>query len=225
MGEGEGLLTARKWIYAIGALAAIAVAAPTVPMALVILNPNSASPGQLPDGWQLKVNRGSPDLTVIGEGSSRVLRFKSRKSSFGLERGVDVDVNQYPLLAWSWKVSELPAGGDFRHYSTDDQAAQVMVAFSDHRILSYIWDTSAPKGDWQSASSVPLLHIFALVCHSGSAEMNQWLPETHNLTQDFQRAYQRDPSHVKGIRLQINSQHTGTSAESYFGDISFRAAQ
>jgi hypothetical protein len=55
--------------------------------------------------------------------------------------------------------------------------------------------------------------------------MNQWLPETHNLTRDFQRAYQRDPSHVKGIRLQINSQHTGSSAESYFGEVSFRAAQ
>ena len=28
---------------------------------------------------------------------------------------------------------------------------------------------------------------------------------------------------VKGIRLQINSQHTGTSAESYFGEVSFRS--
>ena len=52
-----------------------------------------------------------------------------------------------PLLAWNWKVSELPAGGDFRHPLTDDQAAQVLVAFTDHRILTYIWDTSAPQGD------------------------------------------------------------------------------
>jgi hypothetical protein len=194
-------------------------------MALVILNPMSATPGRLPDGWDLKVHHGSPDLTVIGEGNSRVLRFKSRNSSFGIERGVDVDVSQYPLLTWSWKVSELPAGGDFRHFSTDDQAAQVMVAFTDHHILTYIWDSSAPKGDFQSASPVPLLHIFALVCRSGAAELNQWLPETHNLAQDFQKAYQRGPSRVKGIRLQINSQHTGSSAESYFGDVSFRVAQ
>jgi hypothetical protein len=209
----------------VGALAAISVAAPTAPMALVILNPTSASPGRLPDGWQVKVNRGTADLTVIGEGNGRVLRFKSRKSSFGLERGVDIDVSQYPLLTWNWKVSELPAGGDFRHFSTDDQAAQVLVAFTDRHILSYIWDSSAPKGDFKSASDVPFLHIFALVCHSGAAELNQWLPETHNLAQDFQKAYQREPSRVKGIRLQINTQHTGTSAESYFGDISFRAAQ
>jgi hypothetical protein len=222
---GGGLLKSRNWVGIMGALAVIGVAAATVPMALVVLNPTSAGPGRLPEGWQLKVHRGSPDLAVIGEGNSRVLRFKSHKSSFGIERGVDVDVNQYPLLTWNWKVSALPAGGDFRRYSTDDQAAQVLVAFDDHRILSYIWDSSAPKGDWQSASSFPLLHIFALVCHSGAAELNQWLAETHNVAADFQKAYQRGPSRVKGIRLQINSQHTGSSAESYFGDVSFRAAQ
>jgi len=204
---------------------AICGAAVCAPMALVVLSPTSAPPGRLPEGWQLKVNHGAPDLTVIGERAERVLRFKSRKSSFALERGVDVDVTQYPLLAWRWKVSELPAGGDFRRPATDDQAAQVLVAFADRRVLTYIWDSSAPKGSWQSASSVPLLHIFALVCRSGREELNQWLPETHNLAQDYQKAFERPPARVKGIRLQINTQHTGTSAESYFGDISFRAAQ
>jgi len=119
----------------------------------------------------------------------------------------------------------LPPGGDFRRSATDDQAAQVMVAFSDRRILSYIWDSSAPKGYRQSASSLPFMHIFALVCRSGREELNQWLPESHNLAQDYQTAFGRPPARVKGIRLQINSQHTGSSAESYFGDISFRSAQ
>jgi hypothetical protein len=194
-------------------------------MAMVILNATSAKPGRLPDGWQLRVNRGAPDITLIGEPSGRVLRFKSNKSSFALERGVDVDVTQFPLLAWTWKVSEVPAGGDFRRSATDDQAAQVLVAFADRRILTYIWDSSAPKGVWQSASSIPLVHIFALVCHSGREELNQWLPETHNLVEDYRKVYGRPPVRVKGIRLQINSQHTGSSAESYFGDISFRSAQ
>jgi hypothetical protein len=194
-------------------------------MALVILNATAAMPGRLPEGWQLKVNRGTPDITLIGESSGRVLRFKSRKSSFALERGVDVDVNQFPLLTWTWKVSELPAGGDFRRASSDDQAAQVLVAFADRRILTYIWDSSAPKGASQSASSIPLVHIFAVVCRSGREELNQWLPEAHDLAQDYRRAFDRPPARVKGIRLQINSQHTGSSAESYFGDISFRSAQ
>jgi hypothetical protein len=214
----------RKFLW-VAACAAIGVCAASTPMALVILNATSAAPGHLPEGWQLKVNRGTPDITLIGEPSGRVLRFKSRKSSFALERGVDIDISQFPVLTWTWKVSELPAGGDFRRSATDDQAAQVLVAFSDRRILSYIWDSSAPKGWRQSASSLPLMHIVAFVCRSGRDELNQWLPEAHNLAQDYQTAFGRPPARVKGIRLQINSQHTGSSAESYFGDISFRSAQ
>ena len=216
----------RNRIFLWGAVcAAIGACAASAPMAMVILNATSAQPGHLPDGWQLKVNRGTPDITLIGEPSGRVLRFKSNKSSFALERGVDVDITQFPLLAWTWKVSEVPAGGDFRRSATDDQAAQVLVAFADRRILTYIWDSSAPKGVWQSASSIPLVRIFALVCRSGREELNQWLQETHNLGEDYRKAYGRPPVRVKGIRLQINSQHTGSSAESYFGDISFRSAQ
>jgi hypothetical protein len=209
---------------AAGVAAVVALTA-TAPMALVVLNAATAPPGRLPDGWQIKVNRGAPDIAYIGEGNSRVLRFKSRKSSFALERGVDIDLAQYPLLTWSWKVTELPAGGDVRRPATDDQAAQVLVAFADRHILTYIWDSSAPKGSLQNASHVPLIHIFALVCRSGPGELNRWLPETHNVAQDYQKAFQLAPARVKGIRLQINSQHTGSSAESYFGDISFRAAQ
>jgi hypothetical protein len=206
-------------------VAALVALAAGAPMALVVLNATTAPPGRLPDGWQVKVNRGAPDIAYIGEGNNRVLRFKSSKSSFALERGVDIDLAQYPLLTWSWKVSELPTGGDFRRPSTDDQAAQVLVAFADRHVLTYIWDTSAPKGSWQSASHVPLIHIFALVCRSGQEELNRWLAETHNVAQDYQKAFEMAPARVKGIRLQINTQHTGSSAESYFGDISFRAAQ
>ena len=35
-------------------------------------------------------------------------------------------------------------------------------------MLTYIWDTNAPKGVMQSASSIPLVHIFAMVCQSGA---------------------------------------------------------
>src|SRR5438552_18912707 len=103
---------ARRWTIICVATAALAAA--SAPLAMVILDTTSAPPGHLPDGWQLKVNRGTPDLQVIGEASSRVLRLKSRKSSFALERGVDVDTSQFPYLHWNWKVTELPSGGDFR---------------------------------------------------------------------------------------------------------------
>jgi hypothetical protein len=196
--------------------------ASTAQMAFVVLNTLNWQPGRLPDGWQVKVNRGTPEIATVKEGNDNYLDLKSHNSSYGLERAVDVDPHEAPYLTWKWKAKALPAGGDFRHVRTDDQAAQVLVAFGDKRILSYIWDSNAPRGTMESASSIPLLHIYAIVCRSGSADLNRWIEESRNLANDYERAFGRSAPRVKGIRLQINTQHTGTSAESCFGEVAFR---
>jgi hypothetical protein len=192
-------------------------------ISMMLLNIPSPPAGKLPDGWAVKVNHGTPEIATGAGPEGTFLQLRSHKSSFSLERGVDVDVEKYPYLSWRWKVAELPRGGDFRRPATDDQAAQVLVAFQDRRVLTYIWDTTAPKGTMLNASSIPLVHIFAVVCRSGPEELNRWLSEARNLAQDYERAYGRRTPHVKGIRLQINSQHTGTSAESQFAEVTFRS--
>jgi hypothetical protein len=195
----------------------------TAPLALVVLNTAAWGVARLPSDWQVKVNHGKPDFSICTEGDASCLHLRSARASFALERGVDVDPVQLPYLTWHWKVTQLPAGGDFRHASTDDQAAQVLVAFDDHRILSYVWDTTAPKGAEQRSGSIPLIHVFAVVCESGSGDANRWIAESRNVAADYQRAYGKSAPHVKGLRLQINSQHTGTVAESYFGEVAFRS--
>jgi len=169
------------------------------------------------------MNHGKPDISVCAETES-CLHLKSVKSSFALQHPVDVNPAEMPYLTWQWKVSQLPGGGDFRRAAADDQAAQVLVAFADKKILSYIWDSSAPKGMMQNASNIPLVHIFAVVCQSGAAEVNKWIAESRNVAADYQRAYGKPAPRVQGLRLQINSQHTGTTAESYFGEFAFRSA-
>lgn len=192
-------------------------------MALIALDTASLTSGRLPVDWQIKVTHGKPDVAACADAAGPCLHLKSVKSSFALERSVDVDPSQMPYLGWRWKVAELPRGGDFRHALTDDQAAQVMVAFSDRKVVSYIWDSTAPKGDEESAGFIPMVHVFDVVCESGAAGLNQWVSENRNLEADYQHAYGKPAPHVKGLRLQINSQHTGTTAESYFGEVAFRA--
>ena len=81
--------------------------------------------------------------------------------------------------------------GDFRHFWSDDQAAQVLVAFDDRHILTYIWDTTAPQGTMENASSPPLVHIYAIVCRSGMAEANRWIAESHNVAADYLKAFRK----------------------------------
>ncbi len=208
-------------LCAAGACASLVLAAQ---LSVIVLNTQSwRTGGNVPDGWQVKVNRGTPDVSAAQDADGNYLHLKSQGSSFAVERSVDVDPGQMPYLSWRWKVTRLPDGGDFRRVSTDDQAAQVLVAFNDRRVLTYLWDTSAPKGTMRAASSIPLVHIYAIVCRSGPAEMNQWVVENRNFAADYEKAFGRQAPRVKGIRLQINSQHTQSSAESYFGDVVFRS--
>ena len=106
--------------------------------AVVVLNIVNRATGKLPSDWQIKVNHGRPEISVCneGEGGGPCLHLKSVKASFALERGVDVSPEETPYLTWSWKVTRLPSGGDFRRAATDDQAAQVVVAFADRRIIN-----------------------------------------------------------------------------------------
>jgi hypothetical protein len=195
----------------------------TAPLAFIVLNTADWDPGRLPSGWQIKVNHGHADFSVCSDDLGPCLHLKSSKASYGIERHVDVDATQMPYLAWRWKVTKLPAGGDFRNPASDDQAAQLLVAFADRRVLTYIWDSSAPKGAAQSTSAIPFVHIFAVVCESGAAQAGRWVAENRNLAADYQRAFGKPAPRVTGLRIQINSQHTGTDAESYFGQVAFRS--
>jgi hypothetical protein len=206
------------------ALALFAFDARTSQLALIVLNAESWGSGRLPSGWQIKVNHGKPDVAQVPGERGLALRLRSRRASFALERSIDVDPATSPWLTWRWKVTELPPQGDFRKSRTDDQAAQILVAFTDRRILAYIWDSNAPRGTMQSASAIPLVHVFAVVCRSGADDLNHWLAESRNVAEDYRRAFNRGAPRVKGLRLQINSQHTASSAESYFQEVAFRNA-
>ena len=217
--EGEGGVL-RKALFT-GFLLVLGIWAWSSPISLIVFNPERAGSDSGPEAWHIHVTKGTPDIARVPGEQFPELRLRSRKASFGLERNFDVNLKEFPYLNWRWKVTQLPDGGDFRSSLSDDQAAQVLVVFPDRRILTYLWDSSAPKGTAQPASYLPMVHIFAFVCRSGPAERNQWLAETRNLVDDFRKAFGFDPERVKGLRLQINSQHTGTFAESYFGEVAF----
>jgi hypothetical protein len=202
---------------------AACICARTSELALILPSSTGWNAGSALTGWQIKTNHGRPAISTCTDDTSCV-HLKSVDSSFGLQRAVDVDPAEMPYLSWRWKVSQLPAGGDFRHAASDDQAAQVLVVFADRRVIAYIWDTTAPKGTMASASSIPLLHVFAVVCESGPGDLNRWMTESRNVAADYETAYSKPAPHVKGIRLQVNSQHTGSSAESYFGEVAFDSA-
>ena len=79
----------------------------------------------------------------------------------------------------------------------------------------------------QNASNIPLVHVFAVVaCCLKAADANMDRRK-QNVGSDRQERGSLMAGWCrasKGLRLQINSQHTGSTAESYFGEVAFRSA-
>ena len=176
----------------------------------------------VPLGWQLKEKSGKADFAVIRDGHIHAVQLRSMDSSFALQKLVKVNTRNYPVLSWKWKVTKLPHGADLRTPKADDQAAQLFLAFSDAKIIVYLWDTTAPQGSMEDIPAPPFVTIKAIVLRSGDMETGKWITETRNAYEDYRKLFDREPPPVVGMRIQINSQHTDTSAESYFADVVFK---
>jgi hypothetical protein len=176
----------------------------------------------IPLGWQLKAKSGKADFAIIKDGNIHAVHLRSKDNSFAFQKLVKVDTRNYPLLSWKWKVTKLPRGADSRTPKADDQAAQLFIAFSDAKVIVYLWDTTAPLGSMEDVPAPPFLTIKAIVLRSGDMETGKWITETRNAYQDYRKLFDGEPPPVVGMRLQINSQHTDTSAESYFADVVFK---
>ena len=177
----------------------------------------------IPIDWELKEKEGAPIIKLEKEEGINVLHLTSEKSSFGVAKKIDIDIKEYPYLNFRWKVIELPRNGDFRKKETDDQAAQIYVAFGTFKltakIVGYLWENKAPKlitGVSPAWSKTRLI-----VLESGPEKIGKWVCEKRNIYNDYKELFEKEPPKAKLISLYINSQHSKTRAESYFGEIYF----
>jgi len=216
------------WLLAATALAGSAALAQSG--AIVVENWARQSTGKtgIPDGWQGQ-NWGSPkyDFAVISDDSGRVLQLRSDNDSSTISKEIKVDVRQYPILQWRWKVVLLPKAGDARKKETDDEAAQLYITFPRFpsavrsRIIGYIWDSTAPVGTIFPSQKVSTVTF--VVVRSGEADLNKWLTDTRNVLEDYKRIYGEEPGESVGVvAVSINSQNTRSRAEALFGEILFK---
>lgn len=177
----------------------------------------------VPLEWELKEKEGTPIFRLEKEEDIYVLHLISEKSSFGLTKKINIDIKEYPYLNFRWKVIELPRNGDFRKKETDDQAAQIYVAFGKFKltakIVGYLWENKAPK--LISGVSPAWSKTRLIVLESGPEKIGKWVCEKRNIYNDYKDLFKKEPPKAKLISIYINSQHTKSRAESYFGEIYF----
>ncbi|MEW6687890.1 MAG: DUF3047 domain-containing protein [Pseudomonadota bacterium] len=174
-----------------------------------------------------------------------VLRARANASTSGMVRALRVDPRAHPLLAWRWKVMRLVAKSDMASKAGDDFPARLYVTFDldpatldlgtrmklafaravwGGRVplaaLCYVWDARLPVDTM--APNAYTDRVRMVVAESGAARLGRWVTLERDVAADYRRAFGAEPPIVNGVIVAADTDNTGETAESYFGDIEFR---
>ena len=187
---------------------------------------SSLKPGaELPD-WLKPVtfwNRPRhTEFALVADEGRTVLRARADASTSGLAREVAIDPRRTPLLAWRWKVMRLISKSDMASKEGDDFPARLYLTFDDpRRSLCYVWDARRAVGT--IAANAYSERVQMVVAASGAAQLGRWVTLERDWTADSRRAFGAEAPAADGVAVSADTDNTGESAESYFGDVVFRS--
>ena len=187
--------------------------------------------GKLPTGWKSR----NDDLTekaksvykVVVEGDNAYLVAHSKGEAIQLGKEVEIDLRQFPILKWRWRVDKLCEGGDERYKETGDSAAGIYVVFPtwkkwNPKAIKYVWSASdLPKGFVTKSPYASGTKI--VVLENRNSPLGKWVQEEVNLKHDYQRFWGKKLKKIKLIGLMTDSDNTGKEAIAAYDDIVLQA--
>jgi len=181
--------------------------------------------GALPDWLKPLTFRNRPrhnEFALVADEGSTVLRVRSNAATSGLARELAVDPARTPILAWRWKVMNLIAKSDMATKEGDDYPARLYLSFErNRRALCYVWDSRLAAGTMLPNPYTGRVRM--VVAESGAARLGRWVAHERDWAADFRRAFGTDVPAAESVIVSADTDNTGESVESYFGDVSFRS--
>nr|MBI3613795.1 DUF3047 domain-containing protein [Nitrospirota bacterium] len=207
--------------------------------------------GGPPAGWKpltfKKIERHT-SYSLVKDGGSVVVKAVSEAASSGLTREIRINLKDYPIIQWRWRVSNIYKNGDVSKKEGDDYPARIYITFEYDagkvgllektkyetiRLLygeyppigaiNYIWESKAPRG-----TIVPNPYtdrVQMVVTESGAERLDTWITEERNLLEDYRKAFGEEPPMVSGVAIMTDSDNTKEMAIAYYGDILFKKAK
>jgi hypothetical protein len=183
---------------------------------------------------------------LVEDEGRTVLRATAQGSASGIIRELRVEPRSHPVLAWRWKALRILERSDLSSRSGDDFPARLYVTFeldperlsAGERIqlqlarliygpdvpaaaLCYVWDSRAAPGTFAASAYTDRVRL--VVVDSGAANLGRWVRHERNVIEDFARAFGGAPPAVNGVIVSTDTDNTGEAAESFYGDVEFRA--
>lgn len=204
--------------------------------------------GQIPRGWRLRKRFGYPkgaSAKWVTKSRMRAVKLHSKAALTFLEKTVNVDIRDYPIITWKWRVENILQGNDERTVEGDDHPIRIFFVFEPDsskqslwfrfkrflyldrihghpmggRFTEYLWSSHLQPGDTISDPGKPWQKL--MVIEGGSSKLGNWLSYKRNLYEDYKRLYRGEPSHLIFIGILNDTDQTGQEAVSYIADVIF----
>jgi hypothetical protein len=230
-------------IISVFALSTISLA--QTPDTMLIGNFASAAVGNnLPAEWKpltfMRIKQHTI-YSVVADEDRNVIKAQSNDSASGLVNHTTIDLREYPIIEWRWKVANVISKGDPQHKEGDDYPARIYITFAQdqsklsftdkvarkisgqdipHSGLNYIWDNKTPIGKIMPNAYTDRLRM--LVVQSGGEKLNQWQTEQRNVLEDYRKAFGAEPPLISGVAIMTDTDNTNETATAWYGDIRFK---
>lgn len=204
-------------------------------LALLVAPPAAAAPGAFSasglQGWMEQTFAERPPVAyrLVHDDGVQVLEAACLAASSGWLWRETVNLRRTPVLAWRWKLGELPQGASEREKAGDDFAARVYVVLDGGwapwrtRSLVYVWARQEPVGAAWPSAYTSQAQVLAL--RSGAAPAGQWRQERRDLRADFRQYLGLDTETVDGVAVMTDCDDGGGRARAWYGDIRFEPAR
>jgi hypothetical protein len=192
---------------------------------LLIEDFSNGQVGEFPPAWHLRKDAGKGVYSIRQDAGRRFLEAVSRGLGIQAAKRYEWDLAAYPVLAWSWRPIEFPAGSDERRPETNDSAVSVYVVFPHSswsvKAVKYIWSAVVPVGT-RLSSSMGLTQVRVL--RSGTERNGEWVAERANVLEDYRRLFDDDAvPRPSGIAVLTDSDDTRSNARGDYA--TFRACK
>jgi len=181
------------------------------------------------EGWRERSFNGNTSYSLVDLDGDRVLQAHADNSASALYRLQLIDLRQTPYLHWRWRVGGVFEDTNELTKAGDDYPARIYVvkrdglAFWRTRALNYVWSSHQPVGSrWPNAYSGSNTQMQAV--DSGPEQVGQWITHVRDVRTDLREVFGVDIDVIDGIALMTDTDDTGGSVRTWYGDIYFSAS-
>jgi hypothetical protein len=202
--------------------------------------------GAFPAGWRIATlpNVAATGFSMVDKDGVIAVQMDAANAAATLHRPVHIDPADTPILRWRWRVRNLIEGADLKRKQGDDLPARLYVMF-DYPLdrlsfiervkitlarsvsgtplpaaaLCYVWDATLPAST--TLRNAYTDRVWMIVVRSGSRRLDRWVMEERDVAADFRSAFGEEAPPITGIAVAADTDQTGETVRSWFGDISF----